>query len=66
MRAPLSGLLRCILNQVKRCDKCYVTIACTFTPYFMRRKVLVYADAYAIIFLDSLRKRVRRLHFGCF
>ena len=37
----------------------------------LRRKVLVYADAYAIIFfLDSLRsglrKRVRRLHFGCF
>ena len=31
----------------------------------VRCKVLVCADAYAIIFFDSLRKRVRRLHFGC-
>ena len=41
---------------------------CRFTPHFsavnVRRKVLVYADA--SIFLNSLRKRIRRLHFGRF
>ena len=36
-------------------------ILCTIN---VPRKVLVYADA--IIFSDSLWKRVRRLHFGCF
>jgi len=30
----------------------------------MRHKVLVYGDAYAIIFLDSLRKRIRHLNFA--